>query len=60
MKTLAQMLLIKSKQSPVRLMGVREWCDKVYDPSMLLREERRLMLEVQRLNKDRGTVHGQH
>ena len=52
MKTLAQMLLIKSKQSPVRLMGFREWCEKVYEPSMMLREERRLMLKVQRLNKD--------
>jgi len=46
MKTVAQMLLIKSKQSPVRLMGFREWCEKVCEPSMLLREERRLMLEI--------------
>ena len=60
MRTLAQTLLIKSEQSPVRLMGFREWCEKVYEPSMMLREERRLMLKAQRLNKDQGTVHGQH
>ena len=59
MKTLAQMLLIKSKQSPTRLMGFREWCEKIYEPSMLLREERRLLLEAQRFNKDQETVHGQ-
>ena len=58
MKTLAQMLLMKSKQSPTRLMGFCEWCEKVYEPSMMLREERRLMLKAQRFNKDQETVHG--
>ena len=57
MKTLAQMLLIKSKQSPVRLMGFREWCEKVYEPSKRMRAERRALLNKQTLNKDPGTVH---
>ena len=47
MKTIAQMLLMKSKQSPARLMGFREWCDKVYEPSKRMREERLALLEAQ-------------
>ena len=57
MKTLAQMLLIKSKQSPVRLMGFCEWCEKVYEPSKRMRAELRALLNKQTLNKDPGTVH---
>jgi len=46
MKTLAQMLLAESKQSPTRLMGFREWCEKVYEPSKRMREERLALLEA--------------
>jgi len=60
MRTLAQMLLIKSKQSPVRLMGFCEWCEKVYEPSKRMREERRALLNKQTLNKDPGTVRERH
>ena len=59
MKTLAQMLLAESKQSPTRLMGFREWCEKVYEPSKELRLQWAL-LNKQAFNKDQGTVHGQH
>ena len=59
MKTLAQMLLMKSKQSPTRLMGFCEWCEKVYEPSTRMREERRALLNKQAFNMDRGTDHGQ-
>ena len=58
MKTVAQMLLTKSKQPTVRLMGFREWCEKVYEPSKRMREERRALLNKQAFNKDRETVHG--
>ena len=58
MKTVAQMLLTKSKQPAVRLMGFREWCEKVYEPSKRMREERRALLNKQAFNKDRETVHG--
>ena len=57
MRTFAQMLLAKSKQSPARLMGFREWCEKVYEPSKRMREERRALLNKQTLNKDPGIVH---
>jgi len=43
MKTLAQMLLMKSYQSPARLMGFREWCEKVYEPSKQFRLQRALL-----------------
>ena len=43
MKTLAQMLLAESKQSPTRLMGFREWCEKVDEPSKELRLQRALL-----------------
>ena len=56
MKTLAEMLLMKSYQSPTRLMGFREWCEKVYEPSKRMRAERRALLNKQTLNKDPGTV----
>ena len=46
MKTLAQMLLAKSQHPPARLLGFREWCDKVYEPSKRMREERLAMLEA--------------
>ena len=51
MKTLAQMLLAKSYQSPTRLMGFREWCEKVYEPSKELRLQWAI-LEAQRINKE--------
>ena len=57
MKTVAQMLLIKSQHPPARLMGFREWCEKVYEPSQRMREERRALLSKQTLNKDPGMVH---
>ena len=58
MKTLAEMLRAKSYQSPSRLMGFREWCEKVYEPSKRMREERWTLLNQQAFNKDQGTVHG--
>jgi len=58
MKTLAEMLLMKSYQSPTRLMGFREWCEKVYEPSKRMREERWALLNQLSFNKDQGTVHG--
>ena len=58
MKTLAEMLLMKSRQSPTRLMGFREWCEKVYEPSKRMREERWALLNQLSFNKDQGTVHG--
>ena len=59
MKTVAQMLLMKAHQSPTRLLGFREWCEKVYEPSKRLREERWALLNQLSLNKDQETVHGQ-
>ena len=54
MKTLAEMLLRKSRQSPTRLMGFREWCEKVYEPSKRMREERWAFFDKRacRFNKD--------
>ena len=59
MITLAEMLLIKFQHPPARLMGFREWCEKVYEPSKRMREERRALLNKQGFNMDRGTDHGQ-
>ena len=50
MKTLAEMLLMKSRQSPTRLMGFREWCEKVYEPSKQFRLQRAL-LELKKRDK---------
>ena len=60
MKTVAQMLLAKSKQPKIRLLGFREWCEGVWEPSKRMREKRRALLNKQTLNKDQETVHGQH
>jgi len=50
MKTLAEMLRAKSYQSPTRLMGFREWCQKVWEPSKRFRLQRAL-LELKKRDK---------
>jgi hypothetical protein len=49
---------LKCSTRPVRrIMGFREWCDKVYEPSKQMRLERWFPWGEKFFNKDQETVH---
>ena len=63
MKTLAERVLMKAHQSPARLLGFREWCEKVNEPSKQFRLQRAL-LELKKADKlapnliSKGAING--
>ena len=59
LQTIKAKTVNNSARSPRRLIGFREWCEKVYEPSKRMREERWALLNQHHFNKDQGTVHGQ-
>jgi hypothetical protein len=58
MKPMVKKVLSKSKNPVGRLLGFREWCEKVWEPTQRMKAERWYSLGGKFLNTPQGTVHG--